>query len=406
MSTRRSGRLTLQPRDSNAPEPIPKLPLKKRKLRASKKKLQPSAKKQSFEIQPCWLEDGASPCILIETPHKELQPSDPSTFRQYTFKNLFVQPSPLPSLSWANSDDVWIKMLNKELQYIHDKSYLQRHPKLQPKMRSILLDWLFEVSEVYNLHRQTVYLAQDYFDRYMLTQTDVKKENLQLLGITALFIAAKMEEIYPPKIYEFAYVTDGACDIWDIQGIELDILKALNWNLCPETPISWLNLYVQIEAMQSEENFLEPQFSQDLYIQVTQLLDLCILDMDSLDFSYSILAAAAFCHLSSFDVVHRVSGLTWESMTSCFHWMKPFMDALQSEPRPQLKSFPKVRADDRHNIQTHVIYLNMLNQAQELQSMKSNTPLSPVATALLTPPSSTEKHLFIESDLMATIADD
>lgn len=47
--------------------------------------------------------------------------------------------------SWASSDDVWIKMLNKELKYVHDKSYLQRHPKLQPKMRAILLDWLLEV---------------------------------------------------------------------------------------------------------------------------------------------------------------------------------------------------------------------------------------------------------------------
>lgn len=40
---------------------------------------------------------------------------------------------------------MWIKMLNKELKYVHDKSYLQRHPKLQPKMRAILLDWLLEV---------------------------------------------------------------------------------------------------------------------------------------------------------------------------------------------------------------------------------------------------------------------
>lgn len=49
------------------------------------------------------------------------------------------------SSSWASSDDVWIKMLNKELKYVHDKSYMQRHPKLQPKMRAILLDWLLEV---------------------------------------------------------------------------------------------------------------------------------------------------------------------------------------------------------------------------------------------------------------------
>lgn len=46
---------------------------------------------------------------------------------------------------------------------------------------------------MYGLHRQTAYLAQDFFDRFMLTQEDVSKEHLQLLGITALFIASKME---------------------------------------------------------------------------------------------------------------------------------------------------------------------------------------------------------------------
>ncbi|KAM9353568.1 G1/S-specific cyclin-E2 [Symphorus nematophorus] len=390
--SRRSGRITLQARDSNTPEPTVRPPLKKRKSEPCKKKLQPAAKKQSYEIQKCWSEDGASPCVLIETPHKELEPADPSNFKQFRFKNLFIQASPIPRLSWASSDDVWIKMLNKELKYVHDKSYLQRHPKLQPKMRAILLDWLLEVSEVYSLHRQTAYLAQDYFDRFMLTEENVGKESLQLLGITALFIASKIEEIYPPKIFEFAYVTDGACDMWDIQQTELLMLKALNWSLCPETPISWLKLYAQVEAQRDGENFLVPQFSQETYIQIVQLLDLCMMDIDSLDYSYSVLAAAAFCHFSSFDVVHKVSGLTWDSVIPCFRWMTPFMETLRSEATPQLKDFPKVKADDRHNIQTHVAYLDLLRKAQRRQVDSPSHQMSPVtAGAILTPPSSTEK---------------
>uniref|UniRef100_G3Q0P6 Cyclin E2 n=1 Tax=Gasterosteus aculeatus aculeatus TaxID=481459 RepID=G3Q0P6_GASAC len=390
--SRRSGRITLQARDSNTLDPTGRALLKRRKSEPSKKKLQPAAKKQSFEIQKCWSEDGASPCVLIETPHKELEPADPSSFKQYTFKNLFIQPSPIPRLSWASSDDVWIKMLNKELKYVHDKSYLQRHPKLQPKMRAILLDWLLEVCEVYSLHRQTAYLAQDFFDRFMLTQENVNKDYLQLIGISALFVAAKIEEIYPPKITDFAYVTDGACDIWDIQRTELHILKALNWSLCPETPISWLKLYAQVEAQTDQENFLVPQFSQELYIQITQLLDLCMLDISSLDFSYSVLAAAAFCHFSSFDVIHKVSGLTWDGVSPCVRWMSPFMDVLRSQAAPQLKNFPKVRPDARHNIQTHVAYLDLLRKSQEHQLDSLDSQLSPVAVGtVLTPPNSTEK---------------
>ncbi|VDP09723.1 unnamed protein product [Soboliphyme baturini] len=76
-------------------------------------------------------------------------------------------------------------------------------------MRSILLDWLSEVCEVYKLHRETFHLAVDYTDRYLSKEKNVPKSRLQLVGITSLFIAAKMEEIYPPKLSDFAYVTDG-----------------------------------------------------------------------------------------------------------------------------------------------------------------------------------------------------
>lgn len=40
--------------------------------------------------------------------------------------------------------------------------------------------------------------------------------------------------------------------------------------------------------------------------------------------------------------------------------MAPFVDTLRAEAAPQLKDFPKVKADDRHNIQTHVAYLELL----------------------------------------------
>ena len=50
------------------------------------------------------------------------------------------------------------------------------------------------------------------------------------------------------------------------------LLQALDWNLCPETPISWLKPYAQVEAQTDGENFLVPQFSQETYIQITQVI--------------------------------------------------------------------------------------------------------------------------------------
>ncbi|KAL4629778.1 G1/S-specific cyclin-E2-like [Arapaima gigas] len=325
------------------------------------------------------------PSILIESPHKELEAARSLS----KFRNL--KASPLPCLSWGNSDDVWIKMLNKDVNYIHDKSYIKQHSNLQPKMRSILLDWLLEVCEEFHFHRETFYLAQDYFDRFMMTQDSVDKNCLQLIGITTLFLASKVEEMYPPKLQDFAYLTDGACLVDEIKLMELIILKALNWEIRPETVISWLKIYIQVASLKDDPNILVPQFSQKTYIQIAQLLDLCILDINSLDYQYGVLAAAAFCHFSSFEIAQKASGLRQDILAKCMSWMTPFMRTISESACEQVKDFTQMAREDGYNIQTHVDYLTMLNKAQQRQQENTNS-LSPVAgSTILTPPKSTEK---------------
>ena len=90
----------------------------------------------------------SSPPNMSTTP-KELI-SGP-TFR---FKNIFTTPvslrhSPLPSLCWADSQEVWTVMLQKEERYTRDHAMLDRHATLQARMRSILLDWLIEVGSTF-----------------------------------------------------------------------------------------------------------------------------------------------------------------------------------------------------------------------------------------------------------------
>ena len=86
-----------------------------------------------------------------------------------------------------------------------------RHPAIQERMRAVLFDWLIEVCEVYRLHRETFYLAVDFIDRFLSVAPAIPKNRLQLIGVTCLFIGAKIEEIYPPKLQEFAYVTGKFC---------------------------------------------------------------------------------------------------------------------------------------------------------------------------------------------------
>lgn len=136
------------------------------------------------------------------SPLKEQQ--EPATWSELRTATCFLtpsasnssssRPSPLPSIPWADGSQVWSHMCLGDQKTLvqRDPQMFQRHPTLQPKMRAILLDWLIEVCEVYKLHRETYYLAMDYIDRFLSIHLNVPKNQLQLIGITCLFIASKV----------------------------------------------------------------------------------------------------------------------------------------------------------------------------------------------------------------------
>ncbi|XP_029688328.1 G1/S-specific cyclin-E1-like [Takifugu rubripes] len=264
----------------------------------------------------------------------------------YWFHKLYEDGS-----SWASKDVVWSNMLEKDKAYTRDVHMMEKHPHLQPKMRAILLDWLMEVSEVYKLHRETYHLAQDYFDRFMATQRNVFKSTLQLIGITCLFIAAKVEEMYPPKVHQFAYVTDEACTEDEILSMETIIMMELKWSLSPQTPVSWLNVYMQVAYLKETDELLLPRYPQETFTQITQVPSL-----------------------------------------SCVRWMVPFAMALREVGGASLKSFPGIPEDDVHNIQTHASYMAWLDKAYSYQDVDLEQHGNhPVPSGILTPPLSSEK---------------
>lgn len=86
-------------------------------------------------------------------------------------------------------------------------NYMRKQPDISSNMRSILMEWLVEVADEYKLHSQTLYLGASYVDRF-LSRMSVTRSKLQLLGTAALYLAAKLEEIYPPELKDFVYITD------------------------------------------------------------------------------------------------------------------------------------------------------------------------------------------------------
>jgi len=279
--------------------------------------------------------------------------------------------APLPDFKWADRQLMWDLMAKRETgtyKRVSSATMLQAHPAIQPKMRAILLDWLIEVCEVYRLHRETFYLAVDFLDRYLGTTDSVPKNRLQLIGVTCLFIGAKLEEIYPPKLQEFAYVTDGACTEEEILAQELEVLKRLNWSLSPMTPNSWMRTYSQIIQGPKDEvkqSFTIPAYNGLPFSQVMQLLDLCMLDFGCLDYTYSELATSALYLVQNEGVALGVSGYRWPDISRCVHWMSAFVFAIRERGTPiQIKSFHGVLPEDSHHLQNHVVDISLLDRAQ------------------------------------------
>jgi len=69
---------------------------------------------------------------------------------------------------------------------------MEHQTELTCDMRSVLVDWLVEVQESFELNHETLYSAVRLVDLY-LSHTTVNKENLQLVGTTAMLISSKFE---------------------------------------------------------------------------------------------------------------------------------------------------------------------------------------------------------------------
>lgn len=87
--------------------------------------------------------------------------------------------------------DIFNYLKEREQHFIIE-SYMHRQPHLTAWMRTLLVDWMVEVQETFELNHETLYLAVKLVDIY-LGKVVVIKEKLQLLGAAALFMACKYD---------------------------------------------------------------------------------------------------------------------------------------------------------------------------------------------------------------------
>ncbi|KAI5808697.1 cyclin-like protein [Peziza echinospora] len=117
--------------------------------------------------------------------------------------------------------------------------YMEAQEGLHWDQRGILVDWLIEVHTKFHLLPETLYLAINIIDRFLSVKV-VMIDRLQLVGITAMFIAAKYEEVFSPHIGHFRYLADDTFSEEEILRAERFMLQSLDYNLSYPNPMNFL----------------------------------------------------------------------------------------------------------------------------------------------------------------------
>lgn len=151
------------------------------------------------------------------------------------------------------------------------------------KMRSVLIDWLIQVHLKFHLLQETLYLCVQIIDSYLQRQ-DVPKLKLQLVGVTAMFVASKYEEMYVPAIEDFVYMTDNTYTKGEIRHMEIDILKTMEFLFSKPLPLHFLRRFSKAGRADPKQHTLAKYF-----------MELTLHDAEFSSVDPSFLAACSLC---------------------------------------------------------------------------------------------------------------
>src|SRR4051812_44600692 len=103
-------------------------------------------------------------------------------------------------------------------------------PYVKWHMRSILIDWLAKVHWSLNLLPETIHMCVHLLDRFLSLKV-VSVEKFQLVGVTALYIAAKLEEARHPNVQDMLMSVDEVYTVKDFVLAERYMLHQLEFEL-------------------------------------------------------------------------------------------------------------------------------------------------------------------------------
>ena len=151
--------------------------------------------------------------------------------------------------------DIFKYLHELELKYPVKPNFLENHQST-PRMRAILVNWLIRVHEQFEVSLESLHMCISLIDRYLQDNTQVGKENLQLVGTSALLIACKYEETDYPALEDFVYICDNMFSRKEILKMEISILTALQYNLGKPLSIHFLRRYSKLGDVKLEQHNL------------------------------------------------------------------------------------------------------------------------------------------------------
>ncbi|MFS8034869.1 putative cyclin domain-containing protein [Helianthus anomalus] len=132
---------------------------------------------------------------------------------------------------------------------VHD--YMNSQPEINEKMRAILIDWLIKVHNKFELSKETLYITINIVDRFLASET-VSRRELQCVGMSAMLIASKYKDIWPPEVNDFVQISDHAYEHKHVLVMEKRILGRLKWNLTVPTPFVFLTRFIKASVTSPE----------------------------------------------------------------------------------------------------------------------------------------------------------
>ncbi|VFQ78280.1 unnamed protein product [Cuscuta campestris] len=184
---------------------------------------------------------------------------------------------------------------------------------MSPSMRLILVDWLVEVAEEYRLVADTLHLTVSYIDRFLSFRA-LNRSKLQLLGISCMLIASKYEEIQPPHVEDFVYITDNTYTKVEVIAMESDLLKFLGLETGNPTTKTFLRIFTKPSQDNIKFSTMEFEFL------CCFLAELSLLDYRCVQYLPSLIAASAI-FLARFTILPTLH--PWSSALQQYTGYKP-----------------------------------------------------------------------------------